>query len=129
MITIRFVTFSKFLEIKYLEWQNTQGKRKTIEEFAAYLGVSRPLLNMWMNGNRKPGKDSLRVLSETLGNEVYDVLGYERPNPYLQKINQLFERLTPEHQQKLAQDAERYETKNHANAKATSPKRKAPQNK
>jgi hypothetical protein len=78
---------------------------------------------MWMNGRRKPGKESLRLLSAVMGNEVYDVLGYKLPNPYLQKINQVFEHLSLEHQQKLADDAERYEVKND-NAKKASRKRK-----
>jgi len=108
MIKIEQMTFPEYIERKFLEWQSGQGKRKTIEEFAVYIGVSRPLLNMWMNGNRKPGKESLKVLSQTLGNEVYDVLGYARPNPYLQKINNVFENLSVEHQRKLSEDAERY---------------------
>jgi len=112
MDKIEQMTFPEHLEKKFLEWQSNQGKRKTIEEFAVYIGVSRPLLNMWMNGNRKPGKESLKLLSQTLGNEVYDVLGYARPNPYLQKITQVFENLSPEHQRKLAEDAELYKVEN-----------------
>lgn len=127
VIKIAFVTFSQYLEKKFLEWQSMEGRRKTIEEFALYIGVSRPLLNMWMNGKRKPGKESLKLLSTILGNEVYDILGYERPNPYLQTINRIFERLSPEHQRKLAEDAERYETGN-ANAAKTSRKRKPSSN-
>ena len=122
------VTFSEYLEKKYLDWQHEQGRRKTIEDFAAYIGVSRPLLNMWMNGKRKPGKESLKLLSEILGNEVYDILGYERPNPYLQKINQIFEYLSPEQQRKLAEDAKRYESQSHENSKATSSRRKPAHN-
>lgn len=112
LVKICLVTFPDLLESKFLEWQHLQGKRKTLEEFATYIGVSRPLLNMWMNGHRKPGKESLKILSATLGNEVYDVLGYPRPNPYLQKINQVFEQLSPEHQRQLAEQAEKYQTKN-----------------
>jgi len=106
------MSFPEYLERKYLEWQNSLGKRKTVEEFAAWLGVSRPLMTMWLNGKRRPGTENLKLLSAVFGNEVYDILGIERPNPYLQKINQLFERISPEHQQKLAEDAERYETNN-----------------
>jgi transcriptional regulator with XRE-family HTH domain len=80
------MNFPEFLEKRYLEWQNEQGKRKTLEEFAGYIGVSRPLLNMWMNGNRQPGVESLRLLSNIFGLEVYDLLGYERPNSFLHTI-------------------------------------------
>jgi transcriptional regulator with XRE-family HTH domain len=46
--------FSDWITRQYLEWQTEQGIRKTLEEFAAYVGVSRPLINMWMNSNQKP---------------------------------------------------------------------------
>jgi transcriptional regulator with XRE-family HTH domain len=105
-------TFSDWITRQFVEWQAKQGTRKTLEEFAAYIGVSRPLLNMWMNGNKKPGRENVKLLSEIFGYEIYDVLELPRPNIYLQKINQLFERLSPEHQRKLAEDAEQYETKN-----------------
>lgn len=94
-----------------------------MEEFAAYLGVSRPLLNMWMNGQRKPGGENVRLLSYVYGEEVYDVLDLPRPNPYLQAINRAWEKLSPEHQRKLAEDAEEYRLKNERPEK-TSPKRK-----
>lgn len=57
--------FSDWITKKYLEWQAKQGKRKTLEEFAAYLGVSRPLLNMWINGDKpRPGPANIRLLAE-----------------------------------------------------------------
>lgn len=117
------MTFPEYLEKKYLEWQNSLGRRKTVEEFAAWLGVSRPLMTMWLNGKRRPGVENLKLLSAVFGNEIYDILGIERPNPYLQRISQLFERLSPEHQRRLAEDAEKYEVKNERSRKP-SPKRK-----
>jgi len=122
------VTFAELLESKFLEWQTSHGRRKTLEEYAVYIGVSRPLLNMWMNGKRKPGKESLKLLSAVLGNEVYDVLGYERPNIYLQKINRVFENLSEERQRQLAEDAERYVIENEKqNLQTTSKRRKKSQ--
>lgn len=106
--------FPEYLERQYLKWQHDQGKRKSLDEFAAYLGISRPLLSMWMNGTRRPGNENIILLAHTFSDDVYDALELPRPNPYLQRINDLFERLSPEHQQRLAEDAERYEVKNHA---------------
>lgn len=103
--------FASFLERKYLEWQLKVG-RKSQAEFARLMGVSRAALTMWMNGTHLPDMESAKKIASILGNEVYDVLGYPTPNPYLQKINQVFERLSPEHQQKLAEMAESYEVKN-----------------
>jgi hypothetical protein len=62
-----------------------------------------------MNGTHLPDLESAKKIASMLGPEVFEVLGLPRPNPYLQKINQIFERLSPEQQQKLAEDAERYE--------------------
>ena len=81
--------FPSWITRKFVEWQASEGKRKTIEEFAAYLGTSRPLVNMWMNGNKKPGKENINILAEIFGNEIYDVLEIPRPNPYLQNQYQL----------------------------------------
>lgn len=104
--------FSSWITRKFVEWQASEGKRKTIEEFAAYLGTSRPLVNMWMNGNKKPGKENIKFLAEIFGNEIYDILDLPRPNPYQQKINRLWEFLPEEFQRRIAEEAESYETKN-----------------
>ncbi len=105
-------SFAAWLEQTYLKWQSDKGKRASLLEFADYIGYSRPLISMWLAGQRLPAEDGITRLAELFGLEVYDVLGLPRPNPYLQKINQIFEHLSPEHQQKLAEDAERYEANN-----------------
>jgi len=107
-------TFPQWINRKFVEWQASQGKRKTVEEFAIYLGVSRPLLNMWMNGNKKPGRENINLMAEVFGNEIYDVLGLPRPNPYLQRVNRLWEFLPEAIQKKIAEEAEKYEATNEA---------------
>jgi transcriptional regulator with XRE-family HTH domain len=117
--------FSTLLERKYLEWQIEIGERKSQAEFAKLIGVSRAALTMWMNGDHLPEMDNIHKLANVLGNEVYDALDLPRPNPYLQKINQLFERLSSEQQRKIADDVERYQSNNHEeNAKRSSKERK-----
>ena len=104
--------FPNYLTKKFLEWQTELGARKTLEDFADYLNVSRPLLSFWMNGKRIPNADNLENISAILGNEIYDVLDLPRPNPHLQKINRLWEFLPEEIQIKLAKETEKYETQN-----------------
>jgi len=104
--------FSIFLERKFLEWQIEIGERKSQAAFADRIGVSRPSITMWMNGTHLPDLENANKLAAVLGPEVYDLLEMPRPNPFLQRINHLFPNLTPEHQQKLAEDAERYEREN-----------------
>jgi len=104
--------FPDWITRKFVEWQAKEGRRKTIEDFAAYLGTSRPLVNMWMNGNKKPGRENINILAELFGNEIYDVLDLPRPNPYLQKLNRVWEFLPEEIQKRFSEEAEKYETQN-----------------
>ena len=104
--------FSSWITRKYVEWQANVGRRTTIEEFAAYLGTSRPLVNMWMNGNKKPGKENVKILAELFGNEIYDILEIPRPNPYKQVIDRVWEFLPEEFQKRISEEAEQYETEN-----------------
>lgn len=102
----------EYLTRKYLGWQTEEGERKTLEEFSNYLGVNRSLLSFWMNGTRVPNEDNADKMAEILGNEIYDVLGMPRPNPYLQRINRVWEFLPDDVQQQIAEEAEKYEAQN-----------------
>lgn len=123
MYNFHVPTFAEYLLLKLQEFEKQRGQRTTLDKFAEHLGVKRPILSLWLSGKNKPSLDSVRQLAEILGPEIYDALDMPRPNPYLQTINKLFERLTPEHQRRLAEDAERYQTENDRTRK-TSPKRK-----
>jgi len=121
--------FATWLEQTFLKWQADNGKRASLLEFADHIGYSRPLISMWLAAKRLPGEDGVTRLAELFGDEIYDVLDLPRPNPYLQKINQIFEKLSPEQQQKLAEMAERYEVKsNEANSQRASMQRKTSTN-
>ncbi len=111
--------FPEYLERKYLEWQNKQGKRKTIEDFAKYLGVSRPILSMWMNGSRKPGLENIRLLSTIFGLEIYDILGYPRPNPLFAYTERNWKNIPIKDQRKIAEIVSRYTTESIPGEKRT----------
>ena len=104
-------TFSEYLLSKLQEYEKARGQRTSLDKFAEYLGVSRPLVSYWLKGTI-PSLENIQLLAKKFGPEVYDVVGLPRPNPYLQKINQLFDRLSPDHQRQLAEQAERYEANN-----------------
>lgn len=112
MITICPVNFPKFLENKFVEWQHREGERKTIADFANYLGVSQAVISFWMNGSRKPNPTSIELLVKTFGLEVYDALGLPRPNEDLYIIEKIFDHLPPTLQRSLREQAETYVTKN-----------------
>jgi len=88
------------------------GERKTLEDFADYLDVNRSLLSYWMNGKRIPNEENCEKISKKLGNEIYDVLELPRPNPYLQKLNRIWEFIPEETQKKFSEEAEKYEAQN-----------------
>lgn len=127
--------FKDFLFDFFIEWEKEQPKRRsTYSAFARWLSenslnvvIKQQLLSDWIKGRYKPNEDKyLLVLEEKIGKEIYSVLDVDRPNPYLNKINQIWERLSPEHQRQLAEDAARYETQNHENSKATPSRRTTP---
>lgn len=106
------MTFPDYLERKFLEWQQQQGKRKTIADFANYLGVSQAVVSFWLNGSRKPNLSSIQLLAKTFDIEVYDALGLPRPNENLSYLERIWDELKPEHQRSLREQAEKYVMKN-----------------
>lgn len=105
-------TLPEYLTKRYLAWQADEGERKTLEDYANYLGVNRSLLSYWMNGSRVPSDENVKKLALKLGNDIYDILKIDRPNPYLQTLNRVWEHLPESIQKRLAEEAEIYETKN-----------------
>ena len=71
-------TFAEYLENYYLNWQLKNG-RASIREFSRWLKMNHTLILAWMNGRGKPGMQSLYLLAEKLGPEVFDYAGANRP--------------------------------------------------
>jgi len=72
---------AEWLNAKFLEWERNEGKRKTMVQFAEYLGVAQPSLSAWATGKYVPKGQNLAKIAEKLGYEIYDVLGISRPMP------------------------------------------------
>jgi transcriptional regulator with XRE-family HTH domain len=104
------MTFPHYLELKFLEWQQKEGGRKTVKEFAAYIGVSQSTISMWWNEGRKPEGDNLRKLGEKLGIEVYDILNLPRPDSDLLYLQSVWQNLDPSKRRSLRELAERFIT-------------------
>jgi transcriptional regulator with XRE-family HTH domain len=104
--------FRNFLESKFIEWQNKTGKRRTIGEFAQFIGVRQSTLSTWWNTDVIPSGESVRLLASKLGAEIYDALGLPRPNENLFYIQQNWDNLPPEQQRALREQAEKYIAKN-----------------
>ena len=108
------MAFPQFLERKFLEWQTRAGGRKTVREFAEYLGFKQSTISMWWTGKNTPSDEAvLRRLADRLGLEVYDSLGLDRPDEDLLWIMNNWDYL-PQHIRKsmksLREQAEQYQT-------------------
>lgn len=98
--------FKKFIEGKFVQWQSEQGKRKTVADFAAYLGISQPLLSMWMNGSKKPGIENIKILSQIYGLEIYDLLGKPRPDASFFKMTTYWNFLNDSEREAISKQVE-----------------------
>jgi transcriptional regulator with XRE-family HTH domain len=74
-----FMDWSEWINRKYIEFRG--DSRKTISDYAEYLGVSQPLLSQWMGPKpKKPTSQvSISKLAAKYGVEVYEVLGLPVP--------------------------------------------------
>ena len=105
---LRPMAFKKFLELEFLEWQRKVGARKTVAEFADFLGVSQSTVSAWWNQTRSPEGENLRKLANKLGLEVYDVLGLPRPDEDLHFISQNWDKISPAERRAMREQAEKY---------------------
>ena len=115
-------TFGRWLENRYLDWQKEQGGRKSITEFASWLGFAKSTVSQWMNGRGRPDQASTRVLAVRLGLEIYDVLEVPRPDPDLFRIEAVWDHLPAAERLRLAERAEEYAVR--GDATKTARKRK-----
>lgn len=127
--------FKDYFFAQFRKWEDQQpGKRSTYTAFARWLSdnslgveIKQQLVSDWIGGKYKPSEDKyLLVLEEKLGSEIYEVLNLPRPNPYLQRINQRWERIPPDKQQKLAEEAERYEVEANGSEDASKQRKTKP---
>ena len=93
--------FNQWLEQQYLAWEMQSGQRKTLLQFAEYLGISNSLLSHYLSGTRKPSDPILDRIVEKLGDEAYDVLEKPRPDPLLRRIIQNWGQMTEEQKDQI----------------------------
>lgn len=106
--------FSEFLERKFLTWQASQGKRRTIGEFAKSIGVAQTTVSSWLNGERKPEGESLRKLANKLGIDVYDALGLPRPDADLLYMQQHWDEISADDRRAIRDRVAKYVEENEA---------------
>lgn len=114
--------FKEYLFEFFIEWEKKQPKRRSsYSAFARWLSdnsyrvvIKQQTVSEWINGKYKPDDEEyLLVLAEKIGDVIYDVLNKKRPNPFLLAITTRWDRISDEHQRRLAEQAEQYEAQNH----------------
>jgi hypothetical protein len=81
-VRMRKGELASWLEKKFLDWQMING-RASIVEFAKYLGVSNEYAYQLINGHRAgvSREVALRFAQLLQDFEIFDILGYARPEP------------------------------------------------
>jgi len=126
--------FKDKLFAEFLEWEKTQPKkRSSVSAFARWLSnnssnteIKQQNVDSWISGAKPKDFKFISVLAEKLGNWVFDALDITPPNPYLNKLNRLWEHLPEDVQKRLAEEAEIYETENVTSANNSTPKTPSP---
>ncbi len=105
-------TFRQFIEMKFLEWQQKLGSRKTVKQFAEYIGVGQTTVSGWWNDGHEPQGETVTKLAKLFGVEVYDVLGLPRPEENLIYLQGIWDRLSERERRAIREQAEKYVARN-----------------
>lgn len=79
--------FGKWITRKFLDLQSESGHAWTVTEFAEYLECPQQSASRWMSGKSLPDEARINRLAEKLGDDIYEVTGYPRPDPDLHYIS------------------------------------------
>ena len=73
---INSMTFSEWLEQKFVEWRGSRRRGVSIDAFAKSLGVSQPTMSKWLAGQKMPGREAIAKIAKVYP-DVYDILNLE----------------------------------------------------
>jgi hypothetical protein len=109
--------FKDFIFEAFLSFQRKAGKH-SVTAFAQYLSknnfktkFSQQLVSGWINGDFKPSEKYAPALAEILGDEIYDILEFKRPDPDLQRLTQIWQSIPSKARRKILEQGEQYATK------------------
>ena len=114
----RYEKFANFMEEAFLRFQMSNKQRMTLNDFADHIGVSRPLISIWLSGKQKPGAVTLFRICQLFGPEVYDSLDIPRPDPLVSALLVNWDWLTDEEKETFQNITERAAAR-HAEGNAT----------
>lgn len=100
--------WSRFVLRKIQELEMEKGRRITLDEAAKAFGISRPTLSQWISGKVEPSQFRIDDLAAVMGIEVYEILGYARPEPELRYISRNWENLPDDARRQIREIVDRY---------------------
>jgi transcriptional regulator with XRE-family HTH domain len=98
----------EWLEQCYLNWQQSQGGRRTLTAFAEHIGVRQSVLSNWMTAKRVPRGKSIDLLATRLGPEIYNLMGRVRPDPLYHRLVKILDEVQPEDREELVKMVEQF---------------------
>jgi transcriptional regulator with XRE-family HTH domain len=91
------ITFAEWFNRKFLDWRNAQEDRKAnLTSFSNMLGIKRPSISHYLNGNAEPEGENLFRIATKLGFEVYGTLGYDQPDHAVKEWQALYDLAPPD---------------------------------
>lgn len=102
-------TFPDWLIKEFLKWQQSTGDRKSLKEFAIYLGVKPTTLSSWMNAGVTPRIEQVQNLYQKTGDQkIFDIFGFPRPDPRLRELQEKYDAVPEENREELLRLVEDY---------------------
>jgi transcriptional regulator with XRE-family HTH domain len=95
--------FAQFMHRQFINWQYRSGEKKLQRDFANYLGVNEKTLSTWMNGKQKPTGDNAHKIAQLFGDEIYNYIDEDNPDPRLQAISRDWHLLSDDTKSKMLQ--------------------------
>ena len=89
-------SFPQFLVRKFREWEISTKRKQSVSSFARYLGVKQPSLSRWMTGDNPPDLEHIQKLAAKLGPEIYEILGFEKPEHAVKEWQALYDLAPPD---------------------------------
>lgn len=103
------LNLSSLLFEKFMEYQQAAGERKTLKEFAEYIGIGQVYLNRLMNERRSAGEKTIALLADFFQDyRFYDVVSLPRPDMKLHFIIRHWGKIPIEVQNKMTGEVEPY---------------------
>lgn len=104
-------SFTKLLLQKFLDWQKQEDERRTVAQFAGYIGLGHKTISHAMNGNRPPSLKTVEHLAKFFNDpQFYDAAEMDRPDPLTKFIMRTFPKAPEEIQRRIAEELSPYTT-------------------